>query len=150
MTSHLVFVLVGTWAVELYRNVWPLATYTLRPADEEEGALLWTKFALLSIAGVVVPLIIPQEYKPYDPKVSQYFWPQLSNALIYVTQNPSPHPNPEQTASVLSIMLFNFMDPVVWKAAHTTHLGIDQLPPLADYDEIKNLVHQHFEVGLTM
>ncbi|KAI0803030.1 hypothetical protein BC629DRAFT_1591129 [Irpex lacteus] len=127
VTSHLVFVLVGTWAVELYRNVWPLATYTLRPADEEEGALLWTKFALLSIAGVVVPLVIPQEYKPYDPK------------------NPSPHPNPEQTASVLSIMLFNFMDPVVWKAAHTTHLGIDQLPPLADYDEIKNLVHQHFE-----
>lgn len=68
--AHLGLTLVVTWAISVYSNVWPLATYTLVPADHAEGALLWVKFGLLSVAGVIVPLVVPREYKPYDPEVS--------------------------------------------------------------------------------
>jgi hypothetical protein len=70
VTRHLVVVLLATWIISTYRNVWPLATYTLIPADGAEGWLLWIKYAFLTVAGVVVPLTIPREYRPYDVKVS--------------------------------------------------------------------------------
>lgn len=42
--------------------------------------------------------------------------------------------------------LFNHVDPIVWEAARTPHLGIEKLPPLADEDDMKNLAHRSFEV----
>ncbi|KAI0085657.1 multidrug resistance-associated ABC transporter [Irpex rosettiformis] len=127
VTTHLVTVLFVSWAISAYRNLWPLATFNLKPADGVEGALLWIKFGLLTVIGVVIPLIIPREYRPYDP------------------QNPSPEPHPEQTASILSMTIYTYMTPLVWTAAHTPHLGIDQLPRMADGDEMKNLVHRGFD-----
>lgn len=57
-----------TWAVYAYRDLWPLATCYLAPADEG-NALLWTKFALLTVAAVVVPLTLPRKYVPCNPQV---------------------------------------------------------------------------------
>ncbi|KAH9921469.1 uncharacterized protein B0H18DRAFT_1188953 [Fomitopsis serialis] len=68
-THHLALVLAFTWIVFVYRDVWPLATYTLQPIDGAEGALLWGKFALLTVAGVVVPLLVPRQYTPADPRM---------------------------------------------------------------------------------
>ena len=68
-TRHLVITLVGTWAVYAYRDLWPLATFTLQPADAAEGPLCWAKIGILTAAAVVIPLTVPRQYVPVDPKV---------------------------------------------------------------------------------
>jgi len=65
---HLSSLLLVTFSVYAYRDVWPLLTFTLGPADGWEGALLWAKIGLLAVAGIVIPLITPRQYVPLDPK----------------------------------------------------------------------------------
>lgn len=67
--KHLVTLLLFTFAVFAYRDVWPLATYTHVPMDLSEGALLWVKLGVLTLSAIVVPLCIPRVYVPVDPKV---------------------------------------------------------------------------------
>ncbi|RPD55459.1 P-loop containing nucleoside triphosphate hydrolase protein [Lentinus tigrinus ALCF2SS1-7] len=121
-TSSLLFLL---WSIYLYRNVWPLATVNLVPADKGEGLLLWAKITLLSLTGFVVPIVIPKKYIPVNPK------------------EPF-EPNPEQTASFLSFNTYTFIAPVIWRAYSMRHLPFDMLPPLPDYDHLKNIVGRSF------
>jgi hypothetical protein len=58
-----------TFGVYFLRDVYPLATFTLTPVDINEGWLLWTKLTVLSFAAVVIPLAIPSQYIPVDPRV---------------------------------------------------------------------------------
>ena len=53
----------------MYRDVWPLATIDLAPEDTSEGVVMWAKLGLLSLSGVIVPLLSPRKYVPIDPKV---------------------------------------------------------------------------------
>ena len=55
-------------------------------------------------------------------------------------------PSPLQTASLLSLGLFNWVNSVVAKASRVTHLSLDQLPPLPDTEATKNLVEEAFPV----
>ncbi|EJD51854.1 hypothetical protein AURDEDRAFT_82731 [Auricularia subglabra TFB-10046 SS5] len=126
---HLGVVLVGTWLVFIYRNIWPLATYTLAPLDVDSDALFWHKFIVLTLVAAVVPLLIPNPYVPVDQEISS-------------------EPTPEQTASLLSFMLFSFLDPLVWAGYRTAHLAFDKLPPLADYDRaayLKKISFRHMD-----
>lgn len=66
---HLCLVLTVVWSVFVYRDVWPSMTFDLEPIDGAEGWLIWTKIGVLSFSGVVVPLLIPRQYIPFDPKV---------------------------------------------------------------------------------
>ena len=65
---HLSSLLLGTFSVYAYRDIWPLLTYTLSPVDACEGALLWIRISLLAFAAVVVPLLVPRQYIPIDPE----------------------------------------------------------------------------------
>ena len=65
---HLTSLLLGTFSVYAYRNIWPLLTFTLSPADAYEGALLWVRIGLLAFGAVLVPLLVPRRYTPIDPK----------------------------------------------------------------------------------
>ena len=56
-----------------YRDVWPLMTYTLRPCDIHEGALLWAKTILTAFAGVVLPITVPRKYVPVTPQVFKLY-----------------------------------------------------------------------------
>lgn len=67
---HLRLVLAALLVTYLYRDVWPLATYTLHPRDHGEGLLLVLKVLLLIIGAVVIPLFTRRVYIPVDPKVS--------------------------------------------------------------------------------
>ncbi|EIN13416.1 P-loop containing nucleoside triphosphate hydrolase protein [Punctularia strigosozonata HHB-11173 SS5] len=125
-THHLIFVLATAFAVYAFRDIWPLMTFTLTPADISEGGLLWAKIAAVTIAGVFVPLFIPRIYVPVDP------------------QHPMDVPAPEQTASWASLAVYAFLDPTVSLAYRVPHLAYEQLPPLADYDEAQNLVKRSF------
>lgn len=62
------------------------------------------------------------------------------------SQDPTPEPPPEQTASILSMVLYTFLDPIVFTAYKMPHLPFDLLPPLADYDRAKSLVKRGFPV----
>ena len=70
MTRHNNFVLFIAHVVYVYRDIWPLATYTLNPVDGSKGALLWTKLVVLFTTAVIIPLVVPRQYVPVDPKVN--------------------------------------------------------------------------------
>lgn len=69
VTRHLNLLLVVTFGVYFYRNLFPLATYNRLPFDRAEGWIIWTKIAALIITGLAIPLVIPRQYVPIDPKV---------------------------------------------------------------------------------
>ncbi|CAL1716627.1 unnamed protein product [Somion occarium] len=119
---HLSVLLLFAWSTFMYRDVWPLATYTLTPRDIHEGWLIWLKIGILSLAAVVIPLVVPRRYIPVDP------------------QNPMPVTNPEQTTPLISFLLYFFVDNIIFKALQMPHLSIDDLPPLPDRDQTTNLM----------
>ncbi|KAJ3801154.1 hypothetical protein GGU11DRAFT_770568 [Lentinula aff. detonsa] len=128
---HLNIVLLAALCVYLYRDVYPLITFTLEPKDLSEGGILWAKIGLLTILGVVIPLAIPRPYVPVDIK------------------NPLPEPNPEQTASIFSLVTYAFLDRLVLAAYRVSHLDFKQLPPLNDHDSsehMKSLSFKHLDV----
>lgn len=59
------------------------------------------------------------------------------------------NPNPEQTASLFSLLTYHFLDPIVWKAYRNPRVSYDELPPLADYDYAKNLLNRASPVSFT-
>ncbi|KAH9840299.1 uncharacterized protein C8Q71DRAFT_703286 [Rhodofomes roseus] len=122
IVRHLNCILFTAWSAYAYRDLWPLATFTLVPMDLEEGALLWAKLSLLTVSGIFVPILIPRWYIPFDP------------------ENPWPVPSPEQTSSIMSFLLYTWLEPTVRLGSRVKHLTIDMLPPLADYDEAQNLM----------
>lgn len=60
-----------------------------------------------------------------------------------------PQPNPEQTASLLSLAFYSHLDSLILLAYRLPHLAHSQLPPLADYDHAKNLTKKAFSVCFT-
>ncbi|QRW00045.1 ABC transporter transmembrane region [Ceratobasidium sp. AG-Ba] len=122
---HLVILLLIAIGVYVWRDLIPLATYSLHPADADGGWQIWSRIAVLSFAGGVIPLCIPRQYVPIDPS------------------HPSV-PNPEQTAPLIQLIFFNFLEPIIWAAYRTPKLEYDQLPPLADYDRAAHLKERSF------
>ncbi|KAJ7662659.1 hypothetical protein DFH06DRAFT_1471446 [Mycena polygramma] len=122
LIRHVNLVLGVQMAFYVYRDVYPLATYTKFPLDSDEGGILWVKIALLFVAAVGVPLTVPRAYVPVDPK------------------NPIP-PNEEQTASILSSYLFSFLDRTIYIAnkKRGEKFAYEDLPTLADYSYAANL-----------
>ena len=80
MTRHNNSVLFIALVVYVYRDIWPLATYTENPVDGSEGALIWTKLVVLFITAVIIPLFVPRQYVPVDPKVN------TASAMIIETE----------------------------------------------------------------
>ena len=70
MARHNNFVLFVAFAVYVYRDIWPLATFTDKPVDLSEGVVLWTKLVVLFTTAVIIPLLVPRQYVPVDPKVN--------------------------------------------------------------------------------
>jgi hypothetical protein len=72
-SGHATFVLQAVFGTYAYRNIWPLMTFTLTPADAAEGGLLWAKVLLSALGAVVLPLFEPYPYIPLDPSVRSPF-----------------------------------------------------------------------------
>ncbi|KAJ7045853.1 hypothetical protein C8F04DRAFT_1066426 [Mycena alexandri] len=123
--QHLNALLLCTFGVYFYRDIFPLATYRLAPLDLAEGRILWAKIVVLFTVSGAIPLLVPRQYIPVDPK------------------NPKPPP-PEQTAPILSLVLYFFLDPIIFLAYRIPHLKFEQLPPLSDTDHAENLKARAF------
>ncbi|KAF8969860.1 hypothetical protein BDZ97DRAFT_1902271 [Flammula alnicola] len=115
-TAYNIVTLLSVLGVYMYRDLYPLATYSLQPADRGEGEILWAKISVLTLVAVFIPLFTPRRYVPAEPK------------------NPAPVPNPEQTASWISRLTYTYVDAIILLASKVPHLGHDQLPPLSDDD----------------
>lgn len=146
-TRYNVVLLLSTFAVYVARDVWPLVTFSEHPRDLSEGQLLWFKVATLTITAVLIPLFIPRRYIPVDPKaIIHPLFVYLGSDNYF--QNPMSVPNDEQTCSIFSRCVYTYLDPVISLGYRVSHLQFDQLPPLPDSDECKNLINIAFPVCL--
>ncbi|WVQ93407.1 hypothetical protein IAU59_000477 [Kwoniella sp. CBS 9459] len=129
LITHVDTLLFLGWCLYAYRDLWPLLTFTLDPADIN-NAITWSRVAILSVSAVIIPLLRPRTYVPVDP------------------YNPTPEADihPEQTASWLSFVFYEFMSGLVWKAWKSPSLPYDQLHPLADYDRAEHLYDLHMDI----
>jgi len=66
-------ILLSVLGIYTYRDIWPLATFALKPMDILEGNILWVKIFVLFVTAVMIPLFIPRPYVPVDPKVCPQF-----------------------------------------------------------------------------
>lgn len=66
--------------------------------------------------------------------------------MLTISHQDPREPNPEQTVPLLSLVTHTYIGRVVWLANQLPHLPYDKLPPLADYDYLKNLVGKVFPV----
>ncbi|KAJ7233850.1 P-loop containing nucleoside triphosphate hydrolase protein [Mycena haematopus] len=126
LQRHIDGILAVVFGVYLYRDIYPSATFANVPQDLSEGWILWIKIWLLGTVAVLLPLFEPRPYTPVDP------------------MNPMVVPNAEQTASILSLVLYFFLDPVISLAYRLPHLPLEMLPPLADYDHAQHLKTRSF------
>jgi len=70
LIQNINFVLVTSFATYIYRDVWPLATFTDLPLDVI-GPLLYAKMSLLTVTAVLIPLFVPRRYIPVDLDVGE-------------------------------------------------------------------------------
>ncbi len=70
MSLHLTLVTFTLFAVYAYRDIWPLMTFTLDPADKAEGSALWVKVAFVTFVGAIEPMFEPYVYIPEVPQVT--------------------------------------------------------------------------------
>lgn len=75
-------------------------TFTLRPADEAEGQVLWAKVALVGLAGFVLPIFEPYPYIPVDPLVS-FSRLNIEVLLVFNATFRSRSPMPTQSKQLL-------------------------------------------------
>ncbi|KAI0819312.1 multidrug resistance-associated ABC transporter [Trametes gibbosa] len=113
-SGHLSLVLVLVWVVYVYRNLVPLGTTNLSPADANEGVLLWIKMAILTEAAVLLPLFMP-------PGKPEYL-------------------NEEQAASWYSQRVFSWLNGTVAKAHQVDHMPLEDLPALGHADSTSILI----------
>ncbi|KAL1717785.1 P-loop containing nucleoside triphosphate hydrolase protein, partial [Schizophyllum commune] len=124
-TLHLNAILFIALAVYAIRDLAPLASYGGHPLDAE-GPLLWATIGLLLVTGVFIPLVTPGTHIPVKP------------------EEPSCA-SPEQRASVLSVLTFTFLNPIISLAQRKTTITLDDLPPISDTDDAGYLKEQTFE-----
>ncbi|VDC00900.1 unnamed protein product [Peniophora sp. CBMAI 1063] len=107
-----------------YRDLWPLLTFTSAPADLNEGHALWWRIALLAVPGVILPLITPRRHIPIEVK------------------GATVPPTSEQTASVLSLLTYDFIGEIIALPRQNEVITAKILPGLADYDHADVLVEK--------
>nr|GAT43190.1 ATP-binding cassette transporter [Mycena chlorophos] len=129
LVRHANAVLLTAFAVYAYRDIIPLATFTLQPLDH--GTKFAAKLSLLTFTSIVVPLLTPRLYIPIDP------------------ENPQKEINPEQTAPLGSFILYSFLDNIIWNAYRQSGLQEEQLYPMCDTDGalvLKERAFKHLDV----
>lgn len=139
---NLTVLLILSWIVFAVRDLVPLCTFHGRPVDDNNG-ILWALIVILTIVGIVIPMIMPRQHVPLDPTVKLNLCciclPKQRNLL----QDVKP-PSPQQIASPLSILLFSWLDGLVWRATQVEHIPVAELPPLPDSSHASVLSRRSF------
>ncbi|KAF9075994.1 hypothetical protein BDP27DRAFT_1380610 [Rhodocollybia butyracea] len=121
LSAHLEAILLSSLVIYGFDTVFPAIISAESWQSCEGNIQICVKLTALLLGAVLVPLLTPRYYVPADPK------------------NPSMFPNPEQTASLLSLIFFSYLDSLVLKASKVPHLSTEALPPLSDNDQARIL-----------
>ncbi|EIM89359.1 P-loop containing nucleoside triphosphate hydrolase protein, partial [Stereum hirsutum FP-91666 SS1] len=121
ISINLTIILVVAFFISAHRTLWPFIL-THPSSTPMPGVLQWIETALLLFSGILLPLLSPRQYIPFDPK------------------EPVSTPNFEQTSSILSLLTYHFLDSIIWKGYLNPKISYDELPPLSDYDDARNLL----------
>jgi len=133
LKAHLVTILAATWVIYFVRDIYPLATFTV-PTQDPLTALLWVRLGLLTFAAVVAPLFSPRTHVPVSQPLGAY------------------EPTAEQTASIVRLLTFAFLDSLIKKAWGLPSVPYEDFPPLADVDHaafLRQRVMHHLDPGST-
>ncbi|KAJ3844077.1 P-loop containing nucleoside triphosphate hydrolase protein [Lentinula raphanica] len=125
LNRHWTVLLLILLGVYTYRDLWAFLKFDGKPLDENEGNIFWFKIASLAIAAVVIPIATPRQ--AYPPTLSA-----MTSAEV----------NPEDTASILSLLTHSYMDAFIFQRyrSGSTRLTQDELPPLARPDQSDDLM----------
>ncbi|KAJ7596755.1 P-loop containing nucleoside triphosphate hydrolase protein [Mycena floridula] len=119
LSRHLCAILFVSFAVDFCINVFPMLVYPSLSIEFQPRTII------LFFTAVVIPLVSPRPYCPVVPdKVSV--------------------PTPEQTASILSLATYSYLDPLMFLAYRSKNITKEQLPPLADNDSAHYLKKKNF------
>ncbi|KZT36273.1 P-loop containing nucleoside triphosphate hydrolase protein [Sistotremastrum suecicum HHB10207 ss-3] len=121
-STHLSLLHLVSFILYVVRDIAPLAVGSA-PADKHDGALGWTRFALLAVTGFLIPGMLPRR-----------------------THNIASPPAPHQTASYLSRAFHSYLDPLIYKAYKTSNITFDEIPVLADDDRAKTIMGKASEL----
>lgn len=80
---HREAMLLTSFVVFVYRDIWPLATFHSSPVDGSLGWITWSRIVVLAYASVVVPLVLPGVHEPVDPEVTRTHCHMLTGTLMY-------------------------------------------------------------------
>ncbi|KAH9915165.1 P-loop containing nucleoside triphosphate hydrolase protein [Epithele typhae] len=117
-------VLLGLWSTYAYRNLLPLATYNGVPMDvAAEGDILWAKIGVLTFSAIILPLISPRHRR------------------VAHEGNHEESNHVEFTPSILSLLTYAWLDPLILKAQGLETFEVNEMPQLADYNHIGYLIN---------
>jgi hypothetical protein len=91
LIRHINFVLFAAFGSYIYRDLWPLATFTEQPLDVI-GPLLYAKMSLLTLTAALIPLFIPRRYIPVDPEVRDLILYRVRLLTPPLASHPSAQP----------------------------------------------------------
>lgn len=141
-TRHVASLHVVAFVLSGYQTFKPDATF--HPINTgERNVKEWVQFGLLATVGAFIPLVSP---RPFIASVSTTSVSTSASRWLLAIKAADDLPNPEATASYLSLLTFSFLDPLIWKAYTVPHLSTDQLPPLQEMDSSASLTAHAFPV----
>ncbi|QRW00095.1 ABC transporter transmembrane region [Ceratobasidium sp. AG-Ba] len=126
VNAHLSCLLILAFGVHIYIDLLPLAWSTYPQYTLTSPWLTCIRLSIVGVVALIIPGCTPRPYLPTN-------------------LNHTDPPNPEQTASLLSLISYQFLDSLIWKAYRARKLPYDELPPLADYDRAEYLKERSFD-----
>ncbi|KAF5327412.1 hypothetical protein D9619_003959 [Psilocybe cf. subviscida] len=131
LTRHINAILLVTFAVYAYRDLWPLCltSVTAVPEDlsRDSPALLWTKVALLALVSILIPIFTPREHASHSAE------------SLGRTEGEATNVNQQSGASLFSLIFYTFLDSVVAEAQRVPYLPHESLPDLVHEDGAEKL-----------
>lgn len=117
-STHLSLLVFAELVVYCILDVWPYATYSLKPMDSGSDPATWVRITALALSGLLIPLVMPRPFRP---------------------RTPGQKPGIEDTVSLLSLYSFAFLDGLVIHANKVGDVTLDDLPELVESDKAEYL-----------
>ena len=131
-SRQLFLLLLAEFAAFFYLNIWPLCTVGGYPYDFPERATFRPRAVALTVSGVIIPLFIPRPFRSSTKKVSYFFCLGRCHWSINAWYNDYSQPGAEDTASLISLYTFSFVQSILFFAYKAKQVSIDELPQLSD------------------
>ncbi|KAL5499199.1 hypothetical protein ACEPAH_1717 [Sanghuangporus vaninii] len=90
-------------------DIWPYAMVSPSPFDPASEASTWIRVSLLTLGGMVIPLVMPRPFRP---------------------TMPDEEPSAVETCSLLSRYLYSYLDQIVFYAFRVPDITVKDMPEL--------------------